>query len=81
MLKMPRLRASTDPSLDLLRLEFNYVTQSSLHTDDLRDRFIQYYLILVGAAFTVMLGLAQLDNTTVHPWYLRSFLSCCFSLV
>jgi hypothetical protein len=53
--------------LDLLGYEYEYITQSSLHTDDLRDRFTQYYLILVGAAFTVMLGIAQLDNTTVHP--------------
>ena len=52
-----------DVGLQLLELEFGYVTQSSFHTDDLRDKFIQYYLVIVGVAFTLMIGL--IENTRV----------------
>lgn len=52
-----------DIDLRLLALEHEYVASSSFHTDDLRDKFIQYYLIIVGVAFTLMIGL--IENTRV----------------
>ncbi len=52
-----------DIDLRLLEMEYEYVTNSSFHTDDLRDKFIQYYLIIVGVAFTLMIGL--IENTKV----------------
>ncbi|HSN75561.1 MAG TPA: hypothetical protein VL334_10840 [Anaerolineae bacterium] len=52
-----------DIDLRLLEMEYEYVTNSSFHTDDLRDKFIQYYLIIVSVALTLIIGL--IENTRV----------------
>jgi hypothetical protein len=43
-----------------VELEYGYLTQSSFHSDGLRNQIIQFYLIIAGAAGTILLGLAQL---------------------
>lgn len=47
---------------DLLKLEYDNFVQSGFHTDGLRNQIIQFYLILVGAAATAIVGLAQLQQ-------------------
>jgi len=51
-----------------VELEYNYLIQSSFHTDDMRNKFIEFYLVLVGAAATAILGLADMSSTTVPMW-------------
>jgi hypothetical protein len=53
--------------LSLLEREYEYVTQSSFHTDELRDRFIQFYMLLAGIAFSIVIGLAQMENANPEP--------------
>lgn len=45
----------------LIELEYEYLTQSSFHTDHLRNQFIQFYLLIVGVAATAIVGLAQMQ--------------------
>jgi hypothetical protein len=45
------------------------VTQSSFHTDKLRDRYIEFYILLTGAAFSGILGLAQ-SKVAISPYIL-----------
>lgn len=52
-----------------IEIEYSYLTQSSFHTDDLRNKFIEFYLVIVGAAGSVMLGLAQLGTRVPHWVY------------
>ena len=58
------------PDLSFLEKEYDYVTQSSFHTDKLRDRYIEFYLVLTGAAFSGILGLAQSGKVTISPYVL-----------
>jgi len=57
------------PDFSFLEAEYAYVTQSSFHTDTLRDRYIEFYLLLTGAAFSGVLGLAQ-SKVTIPPYVL-----------
>ncbi len=61
-----KLDGSAPPCNELqtkfVELEYKYLIQSSLHSDDLRNRIIQLYLIIAGAAGTVILGLAELST-------------------
>jgi hypothetical protein len=58
------------PDLRFLETEYAYVTQSSFHTDTLRDRYIEFYILLIGAAFSGILGIAQLGQATISPYVL-----------
>jgi hypothetical protein len=61
----------SDPRLKFVELEYGYLAQSSFHCDELRDRFIQFYLLLVGAAVSLTVGLAPLaarSQATVPEW-------------
>lgn len=44
----------------LIELEYNYLTQSSFRSDELRDRLIQFYLLIVSTAAAIILGVTQL---------------------
>lgn len=59
-----------------LLAEYEYLTESSFHTDKLRDQFIQYYLILVGVVLSIMVALPEIDAIVVDPliYGLASFL-------
>lgn len=46
---------------DMLGREYDNFNQSSFHSDNLRNQIIQFYLILVGAAATAIVGIAQLQ--------------------
>jgi hypothetical protein len=63
---------SIDPVAELrtkfIALEYEYLSQSSFHTDDMRNKFIEFYLLIVGAAATAILGLAQLESSAVPTW-------------
>jgi len=61
--------ALNDLRLKFVELEYGYLTQSSFHTDELRNKFIEFYLLNVGAAGSVMLGLAQLGTRVPHWVY------------
>ncbi len=58
-----------NPEIDLrlLEMEYNYLVQSSFHTDNLRDRFIQYYLILVSVTVTILVGVLQIGELEINP--------------
>ncbi len=58
------------PDFSFLETEYAYVTQSSFHTDTLRDRYIEFYILLIGAAFSGILGIAQLGQATISPYVL-----------
>ena len=58
------------PDFSFLEKEYDYVTQSSFHTDKLRDRYIEFYILLTGAAFSGILGLAQSGKVTISPYVL-----------
>ena len=47
---------------ELLKLEYEYLTQSSFQTDTLRNQFVQFYLVLVGVAASAFVGLAGLGR-------------------
>ena len=40
-----------------VELEYNYLTESSFHSDHLRNQFIQFYLLIAGVAATVIAAL------------------------
>ena len=46
---------------DMLGREYDNFNQSSFHSDGLRNQIIEFYLILVGAAATAIVGIAQLE--------------------
>ncbi len=58
------------PDFSFLETEYAYVTQSSFHTDKLRDRYIEFYILLTGAAFSGILGLAQSGKVAISPYVL-----------
>lgn len=45
----------------LVELEYEYLVQSSLHSDGLRNQIIQFYLIIASAAASAILGLAKIQ--------------------
>lgn len=47
--------------MDMLGREYDNFNQSSFHSDGLRNQIIEFYLILVGAAATAIVGIAQLE--------------------
>lgn len=57
------LPLSPDKALahDMLGREYDNFNQSSFHSDGLRNQIIEFYLILVGAAATAIVGIAQLE--------------------
>lgn len=48
-------------SIELLGREYEYVTESSFHSDNLRNQYIQLYIILTGAALSGAIAVAQFD--------------------
>jgi hypothetical protein len=48
----------------LLEREYEYLTQSSSRSDELRGRFMQFYLLLPGVAFPIVIRLAQLADAS-----------------
>jgi hypothetical protein len=51
--------------MELLGREYDNFIQSSFHSDGLRNQIIQFYLVLVGAAATAIVGIAQLQAGSV----------------
>lgn len=56
------VREANELIRDFIKLEYDNFVQSGFHTDGLRNQIIQFYLILVGAAATAIVGLAQLQE-------------------
>ncbi|MBI4674002.1 MAG: hypothetical protein HY741_20340 [Chloroflexi bacterium] len=52
---------------ELIELEYNYLTQSSFRSDELRDRIFQFYLLIVSTAAAAILGLTQLAKPEQLP--------------
>jgi hypothetical protein len=44
---------------ELLGREYDYVTQSSFHSDELRNQYIQFYILLTGAALAAGTAVAE----------------------
>ena len=53
---------SRDGLTGLLAREHDYLKESSFHSDSLRDRFIQLYLVLAGSALSGAVALAGSDR-------------------
>jgi hypothetical protein len=51
----------TDWNIKLLGHEFEYVAQSSFHTDKLRDQYIQFYILLTSAVLSGAIAVVQFD--------------------
>jgi hypothetical protein len=51
---------------DLLGREYDYVTQSSFHSDELRNQYIQFYILLVSIVLSAGIALIQF-KVPVHP--------------
>lgn len=47
---------------EILAREYAYLKESSFHSDSLRDRFIQLYLVLAGSALSGAVALASKDQ-------------------
>lgn len=47
---------------DILAREYLYLKESSFHSDGLRDRFLQLYLVLAGTALSGAVALADKDR-------------------
>lgn len=60
----PVSTAAHSPDLrdKFIELEYGYLTQSSFHSDELRDRIFQFYLLIVSTAAAVIIGLTQFLN-------------------
>lgn len=56
------LRSNERLLTDMLGREYDNFNQSGFHSDNLRNQIIQFYLILVGAAATAIVGIAQLQS-------------------
>ncbi len=54
--------ASPDGLTTMLAREHDYLKESSFHSDSLRDRFIQLYLVLAGSALSGAVALAGSDR-------------------
>ncbi len=57
----------TDLTEKFIELEHNYLTESSFHSDALRNQFIEFYLLIAGAAGTAVVGLAQMQDKNSPP--------------
>lgn len=56
-----QLRSNEPLVIEMLGREYDNFNQSSFHSDGLRNQIIQFYLIIVGAAATAIVGIAQLQ--------------------
>jgi hypothetical protein len=62
----PAAPLSPTPVIDLreklIEVEYGYLTQSSFHSDELRNQVIQFYLVIASAVATAVLALAQFQT-------------------
>ncbi len=58
---LPVLKNAEELRIEMIGREYDNFNQSSFHSDGLRNQIIQFYLILVGAAATAIVGIAQLQ--------------------
>ena len=63
-----------------VEIEYKYLVDSSFHTDDMRNKFVEFYLLVVGAASTAILGLAQIAQSIVPTWAF-SLLACLIGVL